>query len=197
MIPPEKRVWWRWHSVNYGETLFGIAKQLHSTPQAIAEVNNLDPQQPLREAAELVIPVSPAAGSEISHQVQAKETLASVARRYRVSPADLMTWNNLPRPEVRPGMTLIIPTTPGRIGAPVAVPAAAQASRKKTASATMRRGKSSASPRASVIHKVRKGESLAQIAANHNVSVEALKQRNSRLGESLRIGAEIIIPAAK
>ncbi len=61
MIPPEKRVWWRWHTVNYGETLSGIAKKLHSTSQAIAEVNNLDPAQPLREAAELVIPVSPAA----------------------------------------------------------------------------------------------------------------------------------------
>lgn len=194
MIPPEKRVWWRWHTVSYGETLSGIAKKLHSTPQAIAEVNNLDSQQPLREAAELVIPVSPAAGTAINHQVRAKETLASLARHYRVSTEDLMTWNNLSSPTVRPGTILVIPSPANRAKAAAAAPLS-RSTRSKAGHVARR--KSAGPARAAVKYKVRKGESLAQIAANHNVSVEALKQRNSHLGDTLRIGAEILIPAAK
>ncbi len=124
--------------------------------------------------------------------MRAKETLASVARRYKISTADLMAWNNLSSPVVRPGTILTIPS-------PGSNPSAAPAShpvRSKAAHNVARR-KSPASPRAAVVYKVRKGESLAQIAANHNISVEALTQKNSHLGETLRIGAEIIIPAVK
>jgi peptidoglycan lytic transglycosylase D len=178
MIPPEKRVWWRWHTVDYGETLTGIARKLSSTPQAIAEVNNLDPEQPLREAAELVIPVSPAIGSgEIRHEVRAKETLASIGRRYKVSTEQL-----------------VIPA-PGNRSASDS-PATSRSARSKAVHRVAQR-KGGTSHRVARVYKVRKGETLAQIAANHNTSVEALKQKNSHLGDSLRIGAQIIIPAGK
>ena len=58
MVPPDKRVWWRWHTVHYGETLSGIAKKFKTSVKAIAEVNNLDADERLQEAAELVIPVT-------------------------------------------------------------------------------------------------------------------------------------------
>ena len=196
MIPAEKRVWWRWHTVNYGETLSGIAKKLGSTPKAIAEVNNLDPQEPLREAAELVIPVAPSIGGDIRHEVRAHETLASVARRYKVSTEDLMTWNNLSGSTLPRGTMLVIPA-PGNRGAdsePSSIVFRSAHSNPARVSVT---SKHSAPSQAAVIHKVRKGESLAEIAANHNISVETLKHRNSHLGNTLAIGAQIVVPVAK
>ncbi len=193
MIPPEKRVYWRWHTVSYGETLTSIAKKLGSTPQAIAEVNSIDPEQPLRETAELVIPVSSTAGSgEIRHEVRAKETLASIGRRYKVTPAQLIAWNNLSSQTVRPGAVLMIPAPANRSSEPVA----SRTARLKSAHSVAQH-KAPTARKAAVVYKVRKGETLEKIAANHNTSVEALKQRNSHLGSNLRIGAEIIIPVAK
>ena len=40
-IPADKRVWWRYHKVQGGETLASIARTYHTTPRAIAEANDL------------------------------------------------------------------------------------------------------------------------------------------------------------
>jgi membrane-bound lytic murein transglycosylase D len=197
MIPPAKRVWWRWHTVDYGETLSSIAKKLGSTPQAIAEANNLDPDQPLRESAELVIPVTPPVGGDIRYQVRGKETLASVARRYKVSPEEIMARNNLASQVLQRGTVLLIPTPSSRpkVSAPP-VPAAVHTARVRPARASAPR-KHAATLRASGVHRVRKGESLSQNAASRNTTVAALKERNGQLRDTPPIGAQIIIPAAK
>src|SRR5439155_23556327 len=59
LIPEDKRVWWRWHRVNDGETLAHIAKAYKSTPVAIAEVNNMSATDEVRTGARLVIPITP------------------------------------------------------------------------------------------------------------------------------------------
>ncbi len=41
-IPVDKRVSWRYHKVQGGETLASIARTYHTTPNAIAEANDLD-----------------------------------------------------------------------------------------------------------------------------------------------------------
>src|SRR5271157_2248472 len=41
-IPVDKRVWWRYHKVQGGETLASIARTYHTTPKAIAEANDLN-----------------------------------------------------------------------------------------------------------------------------------------------------------
>ena len=197
MIPPEKRVWWRWHTVNYGETLSSIANKLGSTPKAIAEVNNLDPEQPLREAAELVIPVAPPVGGDIRHEVRSKETLASVARRYKVSPDEIMAWNNLASPALQRGTVLVIPAPANRSKMPGPSPAISHYTRSRPVVHAGAPRRNPASVRAPVVYKVRKGESLWQIAANHNTSVEALKQSNGRLRDTVQACDQIVIPAAK
>ena len=40
-IPADKRVWWRYHKVQSGETLASIARTYHTTSKAIAEANDL------------------------------------------------------------------------------------------------------------------------------------------------------------
>ena len=41
-IPADKRVWWRYHKVQDGETLASMARTYHTTAKAIAEANDLD-----------------------------------------------------------------------------------------------------------------------------------------------------------
>ncbi len=41
-IPPDKRLWWRYHEVGPGETLMSIARTNHTTVHAIADANQLD-----------------------------------------------------------------------------------------------------------------------------------------------------------
>src|SRR5437868_13482893 len=55
-IPPDMRVWWRYHNVQAGDTLASIARTYRSTPKAIAEANNLENGQELTADSKLTIP---------------------------------------------------------------------------------------------------------------------------------------------
>src|SRR5438067_1042365 len=56
-IPLDKRVSWRYHHVNSGDTLDSIARQYHTTPTAIRGVNQL-PSEQLRAERKIIIPVT-------------------------------------------------------------------------------------------------------------------------------------------
>src|SRR5882762_10055615 len=61
-IPADKRVWWRYHKVQGGETLASIARTYHTTPKSIAEANNLDggpSYDALSPETRLIIPIAP------------------------------------------------------------------------------------------------------------------------------------------
>ena len=196
MIPAEKRVWWRWHAVSGGETLTSIARMYRSTPQAIAEVNNLDLQASLNESSELIIPVSPVSVGELRYRVRGNETLASIARRYKVSADDLVSWNHLSSKTLSRGMVLTIPSDQTNVAASSVAPqtqTASKSTRTKSTVATTSK-KVTNTQRSALVHKVKKGESLAQIAAIHNTSIEAIKQRNRIFGSTVRIGASLLIP---
>lgn len=200
LIPPEKRVWWRWHTVHYGETLTGIAQKYRTTVKAIAEVNNLDSDEPLQEAAELVIPVVRAgdsASGEIRYQVRANDTLASIARRYRVTTGQIIAWNRLNGTQIRRGMTLVIALPEGERGAAPASRRAVSGSEGSADPRTSPANTRALAQRNSLIHQVQKGESLWQIASLYNVSVEAIRRSNSQLGETLRVGDRLTIPTSK
>ena len=185
IIPPEKRVWWRWHTVRHGETLSGIAQKFKTSVKAIAEVNNLDSQESLREAAELVIPVTgsgsgnPVAYSGPGHKVRSGDTLSIIARKYNVTINQLMAWNNLDGTLIRAGSVLrIVPDE-----------AAFDAGEMDSRAASPQQGPQ--------VHRVRRGESLWQIATNYNTSVEALQRTNRHLGRVLQVGDRVIIPPSK
>ncbi|PYX91253.1 MAG: lytic transglycosylase, partial [Acidobacteria bacterium] len=54
-VPPDMRVWWRYHKVQSGDTLASIAHSYRTTPKAIAEANNLSGQD-LPTESKLIIP---------------------------------------------------------------------------------------------------------------------------------------------
>src|SRR5271155_3641155 len=55
-IPADKRVWWRYHKVQSGESLAAIARTYHTSPRAIAEANDIDNANgPLDAESRLII----------------------------------------------------------------------------------------------------------------------------------------------
>src|SRR5882762_9656491 len=53
-IPADMRVWWRYHQVAQGETLYSVSRAYRTTPAAIARANNLVPEAELTAASHLV-----------------------------------------------------------------------------------------------------------------------------------------------
>ncbi|MBI3933680.1 MAG: LysM peptidoglycan-binding domain-containing protein [Acidobacteria bacterium] len=219
MIPPEKRVFWRWHTVRYGESLTSIAKEFKTSVKAIAEVNNLDPVQPLYEAAELVIPVGgnqaagslePLAAPGERHLVARGDTLSSIARRYNVSIEAVMAWNLLDDTVIQAGQRLLVaPLDPpeGNSAAPGAAQNASPAKppARQIATTSALRATTSSQPVAKtpstetgrLIHRVRKGESLSLIASAYKTSVQDLIKNNGHLGKILQVGDPVYIPPSK
>jgi len=133
--------------------------------------------------------------SIIVHKVAAGESLASIAEKYGVSPAEIKKSNNLRRNAVRVGQQLRICTsTPG--DAPVLAAAQTEQPEKKaTKSSVKKTSRKTAKAAGPVKHKIRKGESLSTISKKYGVSIAEIKKANGMKNDNLRAGASINIPA--
>ena len=119
-IPPDKRIWWRAHKVESGDTLASLARKFRVTTAALASANHLEPRSPLPEGARLVLPMAP--GSEASlarvrergprrpirYRVKPGDTLERIADRFDVTPYQIRKWNKLAGSPVRVGRNLKI-----------------------------------------------------------------------------------------
>ncbi len=106
LIPVDKRVWWHYHKVQAGETLASIARTYHSSPQSIAEANDLDENAltfGLRPETRLIIPIAPSKESDTTtyahaitrYKIRKGDTVESVAKNFGVSSAMIRKWNRL------------------------------------------------------------------------------------------------------
>ncbi len=117
-IPPNKRVWWRAHKVEGGETLTSIAKKFRISQVALAEVNRIDQSTRIAEGTRLVLPLAPGSESSLArvrergvrrvvrYQVRVGDTLELIADRFDVTPYQIRRWNNLKSSQAVPGRTL-------------------------------------------------------------------------------------------
>ncbi len=114
------------------------------------------------------------------HTVGTGETLASIAKRYKVSPATLREVNGLPgRRNPRANTVLLVPLPSRQI---VTLPAPPQPS-PPTGTATR-------------IYEVRRGDTLWEIAQNFGVSLADLKRWNNlQNGETLQVGETLHLTA--
>ncbi len=117
-IPPDKRIWWRAHKVEEGETLSHLAKRFGISTVALAQVNQIKWDASLVEGVRLLVPL--AAGRESSlarvrapgsrrayrYQVRAGDTLELIADRFDVTPFQIRRWNNLRTSRLVPGKSL-------------------------------------------------------------------------------------------
>src|SRR5579863_7943835 len=102
-VPPDMRVWWRYHKVAPGDTLASVASAFHTTRQAIVQANNLDGD--LQVESELIIPVAPGKhpSDEVAsyshratvYKVRKGDTVQTVADNFGVPPAMIRRWNHL------------------------------------------------------------------------------------------------------
>ncbi|WP_303310443.1 LysM peptidoglycan-binding domain-containing protein [Hymenobacter sp. BT730] len=120
------------------------------------------------------------------HVVQPKESLYSVARRYGLRPAELITWNSLPsNPSLRIGQTL-------RVVAPASEPVAAPATEAAPATAE-------AAPAVvpTVQHTVVKGESMYSISRKYGVTIKQIMEWNNKPDFNVKPGDKLEIKPAK
>jgi membrane-bound lytic murein transglycosylase D len=126
------------------------------------------------------------------HVVKRGETLTTIARKLRVSRNDLAEANYLKSTaKVAIGQKLLIPRMPS------AALLARAASGQTTAAADVVAAFEETAADEPVIHRVRAGESLYAIAKKYGTTVEQLKTVNRMTGNTLRIGARLVVSSPR
>ena len=211
LIPTDKRVWWRYHKMEPGETLASVARTYHTSLQAIAEVNDLNENSILPETR-LIIPIAPGKESSPStyaraitrYKVRKGDTVESVAENFAVPAKMIRTWNRLKGSSLagRRVLLLHLPVSAGAREAQVATKRSSvhgSSARTTSARSTLKSQRSTETQTASgavVRHKVKAGETLYSIATSYKTTVSALKHDNQNIA-TLRPGMILVIHEAR
>jgi membrane-bound lytic murein transglycosylase D len=193
-VPPDMRVWWRYHNVAPGDTLASIARAYRTSPRVIAQANGIDEDEQLSAESKLIIPVAPGKhpfsedGATYSrratrYQVRKGDTVQTVADNFGVPATMVRRWNHVKGDSLR-----------GRHVLYIHLPIAPNASQETRIAAKSKSRKNLDQNLASrtLRHKVQRGETLYSIAKSHNTTVAALKQSNGNLA-TLRPGMILVI----
>jgi membrane-bound lytic murein transglycosylase D len=216
-IPPDKRLWWRYHTVHPGETIMALARTYHTTAKQIEEANHLDGPE-LEQDAKIIVPVAPGKHPSDSatyarhitrYKVHKGDTVESVAENFGVSSQQLRRWNGIRGNSLagRRVLALHLPISPSAHDAEVAssrtrkkstTPKTETASTKPpaTKSAEIERLKTTNAEAAVVHHKVKSGETFYSIANLYKTTVAALKRDNRNVAV-LRPGMILTIQIAR
>ncbi|HSE47975.1 MAG TPA: LysM peptidoglycan-binding domain-containing protein [Terriglobales bacterium] len=200
-IPVDKRVYWRFHTVQSGDTLAGIAKKYRTSVKAVAEANGMGDDEEIGTQAKLIIPVT-AANSRYAdgaplafskkpfrYRVRRGDTVLSVADDFGVPAERLRKWNRLRGNDLRKGRVLLIykPVDPE-----LASSSPRPVSKGKSKKATTKEAAGG-----SRMHTVKAGETLWSIASAYGTTVEALRRDNPNLSAKLRPGDTLVIRAGE
>lgn len=179
-VPPEMRVWWRYHKVTPGDTLASLARTNHTSRQAIADANGIDVSVQLKAGDDLIIPLAPGrARAESSasysrratpYKIRRGDTVERVADNFGVPPTMVRRWNHL-RSDSLAGRRVIY----------VHLPVTARVSETRRVVASKRRADNDLHDSKKVMalrHKVQPGETLYSIASSYKTTVTALKRDN-------------------
>ena len=198
-IPVDKRVWWRYHKVQAGETLASIARTYHTAPKSIAAANDLD-DDALAPESRLIIPIAPGKQTDSTtyaraitrYKIRKGDTVESVAENLGVSAKMIRTWNRIKGSSLAGRKTLLVhlPVSPGARETRVA----SRKSHGKTSTRAANPQSHSQTQSASglVHHKVKAGETLYSIATSYKTTVSALKHDNRNVA-TLRPGMILVI----
>ena len=134
-----------------------------------------DTRQERQEIIENPPPVSPpksAKSNQIVHVVQSGQTLYGISRQYQVSIADLRAWNNLSEADVL------------SVGQQVVIDNAAPSPVSETPSSEPQEAKFE-------VYSVKAGDTLYQIARDHNATIKELMEWNGKTDFNLSVGEEL------
>ena len=209
------------YTVKQGESLWGIAKKFDAHVADIKDLNDLSsdsvrpgqkiqvkpgseyrgsaPAQPENNQTQAPPPKSnknqaaanPApsgkCSGKITHTVQPGESLWAIAKRYDAYTAQIKTMNGLDSDSLRPGQKLAVcPGSEYKPGSKSSSPSSASTSSSSSSSSSVKGKKKT-------VHTVKEGESLWQIARDHDVHVAEIKQWNNLSSDSVRPGQKLVI----
>ena len=127
------------------------------------------------------------------HTVKSGESLATIARKLRVSRNDLAEANYLKATSrVRPGQRLVVPRMPT---AALLARAASADSPAEPVVMAVAAGDSDELP--ATVYRVRAGDTLYAIARRHGTTVDQLKSWNDLKGTALSVGARLVVQPAR
>jgi len=135
------------------------------------------------------------------HTVKKGETIATIAKKLKVSRADLAEANYLTtRAKLQTGQQLIIPRAPATLlashtGAPAPVAESRQGDAVLASNAVPSPVQSVGE--AKLVHRVKRGETLFSIAKLYRTTVEALKEWNRIKGSGIQAGQHLTIFAPR
>ncbi|HMN04539.1 MAG TPA: LysM peptidoglycan-binding domain-containing protein [Flavobacteriales bacterium] len=172
------------HTVEKGETLFGLSRHYAVPLDALLEANpgageGLSIGQvvlvPLKAQSKKDLKTAPGlGGSELLHTVAKKETIYGIAKKYGVTQEELRQWN----PDLQYGLT---------IGMVLRIQAAASIAAPPTAVQP-------AAMDSDLFHLVQPGETLFALGQRFGLAPDQIKQANGGLPEGLKAGTYVRIP---
>ena len=186
-IPKEKRLAWRRHKVQEGDSLAAIAKRYRVQQSQILAHNQIQ-DEGFAAGSWLTVPTPPkrlryygssggGAGGFLEpgtgrYRIARGDTLGGISRRFGTSIANLRKWNGLSGTSIIAGRYLIV--KPEGVGA-------------KAASASSR------PPLHSRTYRIASGDTLGTIARRFGVSVAQLKAWNGLRSNRIRAGDRLIV----
>lgn len=166
------------HTVKAGETLFSIARQYDIGVDQLRAWNDLESNE-LSIGQSLIVGKQGTSTDENTtiHEVQPQETLFSLSKKYGVSIAEIKTWNNLEDNSLETGQQLIIHE-----------PDQQASGSGKTGSLVVNTTVSS-----NTYYTVKSGDTLFEIARQHNMTVQELKELNDLTNNTIRVGQQLTV----
>ncbi|MNM69160.1 Membrane-bound lytic murein transglycosylase D precursor [compost metagenome] len=191
-LQPDNLMQWQRYQVRRGDSLDSIAKRHGVASSTLRDLNQL-PDRQVRTGQALLIPQLPGNAMQVErsapvvaaraetttkpalrrYRVRKGDTLWSVAKQHNVAVADLQRWSKLKGKSIHAGQVLTLHEDRPRVAA---------------------KAKSGGDTRQSVTYyKVRRGDSLSDIAQRFAVGTHHLKQWNPSLGRTLKPGQTLTL----
>lgn len=175
------------HTVAEGETLFSIARQYDINVGDIRRWNNLDSNEV--GIGQTLRITSPDTQDAIHHTVEPGETLFSLSRQYGVTIAEIQQWNNLEDRVLETGLELVIygeDTMDSGPGEEQPLPDQELSSEEHISIV-------GTSARSNTRYTVKSGDTLTEIAREHDMTLQELRSLNNLESDNLGVGQQLIV----
>lgn len=187
-----------WNHLRSTKLRSGTSLVIYRDKPATPAVESNEPLTAQKKAKEEVNPASQEEKSQAItyHKVRKRETISTIARKYGVTVSDLKNWNDLATSNVKLGSLLAVHTDQKADSKEedrdkdiaVAVPAKTKSNEKKMKTETVE---------VVLHHKVKKGETISEIAHKYHVLVSDVKKWNRLHSTKLDRGDKLAIHSKK